>query len=785
MSIFRAALSYLYNGMSQQAASLRHFSQCESLDNALCSVADGIRKRPPAIYIGRMVSSGAGIYPKVHHIFRSATEHYIVLLWDQSCRVFNGNTAAEISVDTTTFGGVLTYLQVVNAIKELHCLTVADTTFIVNRNKTVAAAAASIPAQPYYAFVYVKQGAPEATYYIYANGVQVSHTTGTSAASQSTATISNTLQPLVGAIPGITCTRFNNILVLNNASLTPFEWSVTDSSGGNLMVGFANRVQRYSDLPRTFVEGLGTIEVKGEGSAAGAASYWVRYVNNSQTNTGYWLETVAPNVGEVTQFDATTMPVALVKLPGGNFRLERIAWNQRLVGSTATTAPVPSFVGQKINSVFFWRGRLGFLSDENVILSRADDLYNFWPKTSVEVLDDDPIDVTVNASRVSILRHAVPFNRSLLLFSDTMQFQLEGGEVLSPRTVRADAVTEYSCSPYVQPVSTGRDVFIAANRADASGSYSSIRQYSVDQTTITNVADDITAHVPQFIGKDVFRMSTSTTEDMVVVQNEQDFLGARVYQFLWKEDKPIQSAWNRWTFPGFGVFSCELDRSTMWVVYYHTDGIHVAKMPLERAFNDTDLPFAPHLDFRLFLYGSYDAGNDRTIFTFPTYTAPLGAEMDAVTSGAWGTKKGVRLPLTRISESQYYAKGQWTAYPCYVGYRYALRYRFSQQFPKDRDGGVLQSARLQLRNIIVSLRNAAYMRAEVTASTRTTTQPLWVSPKVGGPGTLIGAPSIIDGKFRFSVMSRADRVTVDLVNDSPYPSTIDSAEVTGTLTRQA
>lgn len=785
MANIKGALAYLYNGVSQQAPPLRHFSQGELLENAVCSVADGLRKRPPAIYINRLVNI-AGLYPKVHHIFRSADEHYVVVIWDGTIKVYNGATGNEIAVDTSTYPGVLSYLSSTpdNPIRNIHCLTVADTTFITNRTKTVTTKAATISPQNFTVFIHIRQGAPEASYTFQPDGfTAVTYTTGTTAASQATTTIADGLRSLIAAYSGVTTAVYGNLITVSFAG-APFGYTMTDSGGGNYSTCFANRVQRYSDLPKNFVEGV-TIEVKGDGSSAGASSYWVEWKSNAGQNTGYWVETVAPIVGEVTELEPTSMPITLVKLPGGTFRLERPNWSTRKVGSTATTAPVPSFVGQKINCTFFYRDRIGFLSDENVILSRANDLYNFWPKTGIEILDDDPIDVTVNASRVSILRHAVSFNRSLLLFSDNLQFQLSGGDILSPKTVRADVITEYSASRTTPPVSTGRDVFVASDKSDVSGSYGAVRQYMVDQSTLTNVAEDITAHVPQYVPGDVFRMSSSTTEDMVAVQAYADVTNVYLYQFLWQGDKIIQSAWNKWKFPGFGIIGAEFDRSTMWVTYFHTDGIHLAKIPLEKNFNDTGLPFLPHLDFRVQIAGSYNSGTNKTTFSVP-YSAPVGSQLEAVTGVGFASGlRGIRLVLTRINDTQWTADGNWSAAACWVGYRYGFRYRFSQQYAKDKDGNAMIDARLQMGYYTTQLKDTGYVRAEVTAATRSTTSSTFTGLKSGSPLALLGTPVIQPtGKFSFPVQSRSDRVTVDLVNDSPYPSTVQAAEWIGTLARR-
>src|SRR5690606_4960173 len=154
--------------------------------------------------------------------------------------------------------------------------------------------------------------------------------------------------------------------------------------------------------------------------------------------------------------------------------------------------PFPSFVDRKINDVFFHRNRLGFISDENIVFSKAGDYFNFFRGTATATLDDDPIDVGVSHVKVSILRHAIPFNETLLLFSDQTQFQLGSAEILTPDTISVNQTTEFECSLRAKPVGVSRFVYFAVNR----GTFTGIREYYVEGATEAEDAAEITGHVP-------------------------------------------------------------------------------------------------------------------------------------------------------------------------------------------------------------------------------------------------------------------------------------------------
>src|SRR5690606_35703853 len=127
---------------------------------------------------------------------------------------------------------------------------------------------------------------------------------------------------------------------------------------------------------------------------------------------GVWKETVAPNIPY--KLDASTMPHNLIRESDGSFTFKEAEWGERSAGDE-TTNEDPSFVGNEINEILFFQNRLGFLSDENIIFSRAGEFFEFFKETVATVLDSDPVDVAASSMKVSILHTATPYDRKLLL----------------------------------------------------------------------------------------------------------------------------------------------------------------------------------------------------------------------------------------------------------------------------------------------------------------------------------------------------------------------------------
>lgn len=808
MAAVNRAIPALFQGVSQQPAAIRAAEQVEALENCYVTVADGARKRPSTMWINYLGLNSPDD-PKVHQYARGDAERYAIVIGSDPTtplvEVYDTNTGAAKTVDLASFPAARNYLRSDNARTRIGALTVADTTFLWNRDVTVEAAASTIAAETQYLFVHVKEGRAETSYGIglgtYGSADVVTTST---AATYSTIAIATALQAAIAALPGggdFTVTVTGSLLAIRKNTGSPdFPWVTYDSQGNTLMTAFKNRVERYSDLPRVFVEGV-TVEVRGQADAAGKSSFFVKYESASNEQTGHWVETLAPVVDQIETFEPGTMPVALVRLGDGTFRLETIDWTPRLVGSTETTCVPPSFLGAKVESMFYSRERIGILTGENVVMSRARSIYNFWPKSAADVNDDDPIDVTVGGTKIATLRHAVPFQRTLMLFSDNTQFPLTGGETLTSRNVRADPGTEFDCSSLVPPVSSGMDLFFVFQRSGAGVTHSGVREYFVNQQSNTNDAVDVTAHVPDYIPKEVFEASVSSTEDVLLLVSSEEPNRVYCYKYLWDGEKRVQSAWGRWTFrPSDVVLSAHVDRSVVYLVIMRADGMHLELLNLQATALNTDLSFPLYLDSLVAVDMTnpvsgavYIPPFDRTTVPAPelfrTGLMPSGEEGElVVVAGAeFGTKAGAVIPYTRQTGGSWAITmlGDWTGGTLFMGVRYESRLTFSELFMRDQANNAIQQGRLQVKHMTVNFQDAATFRAEVATPGRDTAVYRWTGMQLGIIGSLVGTPVFRSDSFTFPVASESSRATISLVNDSPYSCTWYSAEWEGFFTTRS
>tara|TARA_S200002703_G_scaffold4693_2_gene5813 strand:+ start:5891 stop:8917 length:3027 start_codon:yes stop_codon:yes gene_type:complete len=279
---------------------------------------------------------------------------------------------------------------------------------------------------------------------------------------------------------------------------------------------------------------------------------------------------------------------------GESYYIDTNTWTSRLVGDT-TTNPDPSFIGKTIENLFFWKNRLGFLSRQNIIFSESDEYYNFFRTTVLQLLDTAPIDVAISHTKVSNLKHVIPLQERLIIFSEETQFVVKGNELLTPKTINVTPSTEYISITSIPPLAQGNFLYFAFPR----NSYNGISEYGIDVNTETQRADEITGHVPKYIPATIKQLAGSSTEDIMVATTTatNGETNLYVYKYFWRGQERVQSAWSKFTFQDdiVAVFFVESD---MYLVTEDGTSTYLEKMQLESGLVDSGKDYVISLDKR-------------------------------------------------------------------------------------------------------------------------------------------------------------------------------------------
>lgn len=791
----------LINGVSQQPSALRLASQGELQVNCYSTVVNGLTKRPPSNHLARLTTNAfqaEGSFVSTHLINRDGVEQYAALAsYNPTSGIsfsvfdFEGNPRNVIMSDSA-----IAYLDNSDDTS-IKFLTIADYTIVSNTNKVtqLSTAEADIePVRPHEAVLNVKAGNYAKTYAVMINGTEAgSYETplGSSASEGPLIDVEYIAEQLVTSLMenGYTVAEgwhidqiANSVYIRNDTE--DFTVETTDGFSGQAMVPIKDEIQAFNDLPFFCEDGM-VVKVSNSESTE-FDDYYVRFkadVGADAQGRGVWVENPAP--GTTLALDADTMPHALIRQADGSFTLDPLEWNNRLAGSEEGL-PSPSYIGRTLNDVFFYKNRLGFLSDENVIMSRNGDFFNFYRTTATDLLDDDPIDVAVTHNKVSLLNHAVAFQDRLILFSTQTQFQLRGNELLTPKTISLRPTTEFESSSRANPVGTGRNIYFPVNR----GGFTMLREYFFNDSTNLADADDVTSHVPQYVQGRVSQIEASSHEDVLVCLSDDTPADLYIYKYLWIDNSKAQASWSQWNFPGVeAIKDFAFIESSLVAVVQRDGDFYLEKLDVQPGIQDKGSDYVTHLDRRVFFEGpeahtSYDVYTDLTTFTLPYDVAEdTMCVTGATPSYEAASAAGLRIPIEAHEGRIATVKGDFRQTPVYFGNPYNSRYVLSdihirQQAPS---GGVqaITNGRLQLHHMQLQFNDTGYFKVEVTPQARATRKYEFNGRFMGDPDNIVGRTVLSEGSFRFPVLSRNDRVKIEISSDSYLPFEILSVEWDG------
>ena len=792
MPLITRSIPNLIGGVSQQPEILRLENQATAQENGFSGVVEGLKKRPPTKHIAK-ISSSTLSNAFIHTINRDTSERYIVVITNGSVAVYDINGVSKTVVNQTN---ATNYLTSTNPRGEFKALTVNDYTYILNTKKTVAMdSSITSPAKIEQAVYTVTQGVGNSTtstpYSIEIDGTTYTY----NSSSVDTKTIRNGLKSAVGSPSGITTANIGDSSFSITKSSGTLSVSASDGYGNQASQVVKDTVQNFSDLPAKAINNM-VVEVLGDASNS-FDNYYVIF----KTSTNIWEETVAP--GLETKLDPDTMPHVLIRTADGNFRFTQVdgssytisstsydvpSWGTRIVGDL-DSSPNPSFVDSKINDIYFHRNRLGFLADENVILSRSGEIFEFFNETVTDSLDTDPIDINVAHTKVSILKHAVAFDEKLLLFSDQTQFILTGGASLTPGNVSVNVTTEYETLDTVQPKGSGNNVFFAFNK----GQFTGVREMYVEADGETNQGEDITANIPKYVPSEVFKFAIASNENILVALSSKsgEVNNLYIYQWFFSQSRRLQSAWHRWKIGAdadTSILNVDFIGTTLYCVIERSDGVYIETVDCAPASTDTGETYLTHLDRKLDnteITESYDAGTNLTTITLP-YT--IDATMKLVGKSGASNKAGRDITLASQTGTTLTVSGDITGFNYFIGEQYEFAYTFSQQYlalGQNQQGSRtrIREGRLQIRNWTVSFNDTGFFTSEVTPIGRSTSSSTFTGTIVGTG--LAGTVNLEDGDFTFAVQSRNENLTIELKNNSHLPCNFVNAEWEGYYVSQA
>ena len=782
MPLISRTIPNLVQGVSQQPEILRLNSQATQQTNGFSSVVEGLKKRPNTKHLAT-ISTSALNNAYIHTINRDINERYIVIITNGVIQV---KTIAGATKSVVMQTNASNYLSSSDPRGDFVAVTVADYTYILNKTKTTAMSATTSTAKVEQAIYSVLQGVDATKYSVTIDGTTYSFTSSNT----DTEAIRNGLKSAVGSPSNITTANVGTSsfsIIKSSGTLTV---SASDGYGDDASQVVGAKVQNFSDLPSPAINDM-VVEITGDATNS-FDNYYVKYSSSDDI----WNETVAPSTK--TTIDKDLMPHVLIRSADGNFRFTQVdgstytlsgtdydvpSWGNRVVGDI-DSSPDPSFIDKKINDIFFHRNRLGFIADENVIMSRSGEFFAFFAETVTDALDTDPVDVASTSKKVSILRHAISFDEDLLLFTDQTQFMLTGGTTLTAGNVSINTSTEYETSTNCKPIGAGSNVFFPFNK----GNYTGIREFYVKDDTGTKQADDTTANVPKYIPSGVFKLASATNENILIAlsSDTSSHNCLYVYQYYLQNGKRLQSAWHKWDFGTSStdkILNIDFIENTLYIINQRGTDVFLESLDISPAVVDTSANYLTYLDRKIQddstgVSSSYNAGTNQTTFTIP-YTKTNTMKIVGRVGGS--NTAGQEIAIVSQSGTSIVVAGDLTSANLWIGEQYEFSFQFSQQFIQIADSAgsriSVREGRLQIRNWNVSYNDTGYFTTEVVPVGRSTSTSAFTGTTTG-TGAL-GVVNLSDGDYTFAVQSENDKLTITIKNDSHLPSNFINANWQG------
>lgn len=707
MTLINKALLSLTGGVSQQAPALRLTNQGEQQENYSSSLVNGLQTRAPLQYIGAGGNKESAFYA----IDRDTNTPYNLIISETGLEITNGKGTKQ---PVTNAEGALNYLAITtgaNPYEAYKVLTLADHTFILNTQRKVQMTNQAYEAWKNQALVFIKQVNYTTTWTLQINNTTLSfgyggqendgtvkryingtHTgTGGGISSSEVASELAKIATELNKLDGnqFTITQKASTLWIRRNDGQTFTIGLADTRSDTCATLVTQKVQNFDTLPTVAPDGYIARIV---GSVASRADdYYVIFNTNADTDfgRGVWEECAEP--GDQYAIDPKTMPWKLINNNNGTWDFKPCTWAEKTTGDT-DSQPLPSFIGKKLRNIFLYRNRLCLLTEDLLCMSRAAEYENWWNETALSMSDADPIYLSASTERVADLYDFGILNESLIILGEKTQYQLNTGDILSPKTASLTPIASTSYTNATGVVSAGVRLYFGCK----TGNSYSASEFGTSSSTGNKEASTITSHIPSYIpfGKQARLCGSDNVSTLLVCTDaEPDTLS--VYQYYISGSQKLQAAWHKYTITGTKIKGALFRENILW--------LHLEKENTGTIICTLDMAEHPQderSDITLDYGAEHTADTPTTQWTIPAHINPKNAAiLRRLPTGLWthaliqnitGHTLTLRKPETAI----------------YIGEKYKRKYTFSTQYVSTRrtDGSekVNTSGRWQLQTLKLS-----------------------------------------------------------------------------------
>jgi hypothetical protein len=472
-------------------------------------------------------------------------------------------------------------------------------------------------------------------------------------------------------------------------------------------------------------------------------------------------------------------------LEGDQVRLQY--WKARDVGD-ATTNPMPSFVGNTIDGITFFKNRIIFTSRQNVICSQAGDYFNFFASTVITIVDSDPIDLSASSSKPIRFQHLLPVPRAgVLLFGDNAQYVLETTtEAFAPKTAEINRLSSFSLTDTISPIDVGPSYMFLEQGDKATTVY---EMNIGDNVGGKPVVQELTRPLPYYIPAAIKNLKTSQSANTFAILSQQDLKSIYFYRFFNAGDTRL-SAWFRWVLPGT-VESFDFDQDIMYIVTKQGSGYVLNTVSLLTETPSQSLLFeGEYLDVRLdyFDYNPtliYNSATDTTRICFKdgfenTEEQAVLMYLDPAIAGYF-EEQTLQYDATAPTGQKYYlvTDGNQTASKFAIGYKYEATAELPAFYFVKGEGNKDTVNIPRINRLKINSYNSGPYKALVAAEGR---DDFSLSlPQINANYYLANnIPIVRNAESIVPILAKGNQFSFSLIADSPFPTAFTSITWEGT-----
>lgn len=784
------SLGSLIQGVSQQPPRTRLPGQCTAQDNISSNPVDGLTRRAAMEEVLKLFS--AAPEAQFYDFDLGGDLQFIMACLPGVVRVFNYNTGVESTVNNVSSG--FSYIDGAS----LAFTTLDDLVYVANKSKVVAMDAAVKSYVQTGSIAYVLGGSYGRVYNLtitWSGGTIVGTFTtpngsvATDVTQITTDYIATQITASLNANGTFTAnfsvTRVGDVMYIKKTSAPTsqvFNCTTTDGFGGTQFLVINNTIQDRAKLPRYAPHNY-VVTITGDGST-NADEWYAQFICNKDSAGNYpalgagfglagaWQECVAPDTPY--KFDIATMPhVLFYDFNTGIFSFGPGNWAERAAGDTQSNED-PTFVDETVEGLGYFQGRLVLLGGAAVCMSRTDRPLDHWNNSATEVADSDPIDIQSTIEGVRKMYHCVPFNRDLVVFSDKGQFIVFGRTALTPQNSSLVLTTTFEVDITATPVAAGRNVFFPI----AFGQFTGIREFYASDSQDANDSRPITQHVLKYLEGTVKMLSTSSNFDILLVQTITDSHIVYSYEYIWQDDKKVQSAWSRWILPD-NVKYIFIIKSKVYIITKIGNDYMLNTMDLDVQ-DDTGLTYNVRLDRK----------KDKTAVNF-TIANPYNPMPSDPASIVFIQGEGCPTPgMVAWVESYNAGTNTYTfdrdmeGGTVIYGVPYRSSYIPTEPDVKDSDKVRIGTGKLIVGKFLLNCKATGKLLCRKFSKYAADVVVEFTGRFVGDPNTHVGEPAIVDASYIMPFRSEATRAGIELYSDSHLPFTVTDIEWKGQYTKK-